>query len=656
MARNEEGGRRVTTRRSSETEVDNAALAKSREDPAIAAERQRLMAAARAAGMPEQTYVDQFLALDADNKERQILGASPYTIRADGTIPIEEVYKHYLFSVAADSSLNGDVTFQEYLASPRTAWRLTPDGKSVIWDKSKQTEAPFRYDPKDHAFRDWALSMAAAMAGGAALSGLSAGVGAAAPASAAPGAAGSFGGSLATGSAEGLLGSGLSGASMTGLDAGLSSIAGSGIGSAGGIAATGSAAGLTGADLLAGAGGDFLAANSAAQGLGGAAGLGSAAGSSTFGPLASVGDMISSVAGGGSLATGAVPAVTGVSPAGVTAALGGSAGALIDGPLGAMTVDAAGNIVPALTNLANSSTSLLPSSSVLDSLLDKVPNTPPGTSNAVKALTNSGAESVADSVGKSLWDSVVDSGLLGPLVQGAGSLIGGALANDAAKDAAKAQTDAVNAAIAEQRRQYDLARADQAPFRETGVAANARLAHLLGVGPNSGASGYGDLARRFGLSDLQADPVYQTGLKFGLEQGTKGINQRAIASGSYDSGGTLKELTRYGTDYANSKANESYNRFVNDQNSIYNRLAGVSGAGQVATNQIGASGANMANNVSNLLGDQGNARAAGIVGGANAWGSALGGVNSAINNWQDNMTRQQNNQLSNNILRQLRGY
>lgn len=147
---------------------------------------------------------------------------------------------------------------------------------------------------------------------------------------------------------------------------------------------------------------------------------------------------------------------------------------------------------------------------------------------------------------------------------------------------------------------------------------------------------YGSLLKKFSTDDLNADPVYQSGLKFGLDQGTGGVNARAIQGGGYDSGATLKALTRYATDYGSTKANESFNRYNIANDSTYNKLAGVSGSGQTATNQAVASGTNIANNIGGLMTDSGNARAAGIVGGANAWGGALSGVSQAANNYSNN--------------------
>lgn len=164
-----------------------------------------------------------------------------------------------------------------------------------------------------------------------------------------------------------------------------------------------------------------------------------------------------------------------------------------------------------------------------------------------------------------------------------------------------------------------------------------------GLSPNSApgsAGGYGSLLKPFSASDLAADPVYNSGLQFGLNTGTGAINARALAGGSYDSGATLKALTQYGNDYGSTKAGDAYNRYNTNQSNIYNRLAGISGTGQTAVAQVNQAGTNMANNVSNDLTGIGNARAAGIVGGANAWGGAINNASGAFNNYNSNQTLQ----------------
>jgi hypothetical protein len=114
-----------------------------------------------------------------------------------------------------------------------------------------------------------------------------------------------------------------------------------------------------------------------------------------------------------------------------------------------------------------------------------------------------------------------------------------------------------------------------------------------------------------------------------------------MSGGAYDSGATLKALAKFGNDYGSTKANESYNRFNTNQGNKYNRLAGISGAGQQAVNQVGAQGMSAATQTGELQTQAGNARAAGIVGGANAWGNAIQGVSGAYDNYNTNNTLKQ---------------
>jgi hypothetical protein len=99
----------------------------------------------------------------------------------------------------------------------------------------------------------------------------------------------------------------------------------------------------------------------------------------------------------------------------------------------------------------------------------------------------------------------------------------------------------------------------------------------------SGAEGYGSLLKGFTNDDLTKDVVYNTGLQFGLDEGLKGLNRRAASGGSYDSGATLKALTRYANDYGTTKASGAYDRFMNDKNTTYNYLSGQQNVGLNAT-------------------------------------------------------------------------
>lgn len=71
--------------------------------------------------------------------------------------------------------------------------------------------------------------------------------------------------------------------------------------------------------------------------------------------------------------------------------------------------------------------------------------------------------------------------IAGALIAGGTSLLGGMMGSSASSKAAKQQLQASREATAEQRRQYDLNRADLMPFLQTGYGANSKLAYLLGI-------------------------------------------------------------------------------------------------------------------------------------------------------------------------------
>ena len=146
----------------------------------------------------------------------------------------------------------------------------------------------------------------------------------------------------------------------------------------------------------------------------------------------------------------------------------------------------------------------------------------------------------------------------------------------------------------------------------------------------------------------QNDPGYQ----FRLEQGQKMLENSAAAKGGLLSGNTLQGEQNYAQNYASNEYNNVYNRAMQEyqnrfnvynanQANEFNRLAALSGVGQTTAQQLGQSGQQAANNISNTLltsGQQvGNdiqnaaaARASGYVGAANAWGGAINGITNNV--------------------------
>jgi hypothetical protein len=147
----------------------------------------------------------------------------------------------------------------------------------------------------------------------------------------------------------------------------------------------------------------------------------------------------------------------------------------------------------------------------------------------------------------------------------------------AEKKAAKAQERGQQAQIAELRRQFDLQRADLAPFREASNFALQRLQSLISD-----------------PSQVQNLP----GFEFRQEQGRAQLENIAAAGGDLLSGTTLQGLTEFGQNFATNEVNAEFNRLAS--------LAGLSGQGVGAGVQAGGA---LSAQIGNVLGAQGAAQA-----------------------------------------------
>jgi len=211
-----------------------------------------------------------------------------------------------------------------------------------------------------------------------------------------------------------------------------------------------------------------------------------------------------------------------------------------------------------------------------------------------------------------------------------GALLGSSLLGaSASSDAAQTQADAANTASGVQRQNFLDQQAAQEPFRQGGMAAQNRLMTLLGLTPSGTNSGlsvdpnspdYGKYAKDFGVSDFQADPGYN----FRLTEGLKALDRQAAARGGLISGSALKAAQGYGQDQASQEYTNAFNRYQTNRSNQLNPLQSLMGAGQSATNQVGAAGQAMANNVGELGMQAGAARASGYVGGANSINQGIG--------------------------------
>ena len=231
--------------------------------------------------------------------------------------------------------------------------------------------------------------------------------------------------------------------------------------------------------------------------------------------------------------------------------------------------------------------------------------------------------------------------MIGAGISTLGALYGasqiGKSATNAANTLGAANTNAANlasnaslAATDLQRQQFQRQQELQQPFYNAGV--NALPAYASGAMPG------GSLVKPFSMADYQADPGY--GFRF--DQGMKALNSSMASRGLGVSGPAIKGAINFGQGAASQEYNNAYNRYVNDQATRRNALAGLTGYGPTSASTIGAAGQNYASNVGNLgmttantIGGMGTNTASQIANadltGAAARQSAYGGAANAFN-------------------------
>lgn len=200
--------------------------------------------------------------------------------------------------------------------------------------------------------------------------------------------------------------------------------------------------------------------------------------------------------------------------------------------------------------------------------------------------------------------------------------IGGSalLGASASKSAANTQAAATDRAGELQKQMFEEQNRLQEPFRQGGMAAQNKLLTYFGLPGGTEGGDFGKYSRDFGMSDFVTDPGYA----FRLAEGQKTLDRQAAARGGLISGGALKAAQRYGQDMGSQEFTNAFNRYQTNRANQLQPLQSLMGAGQTATNTMGANAANYGTNAGNLMTSGGAARASGYVGGANALTSGLG--------------------------------
>ena len=215
------------------------------------------------------------------------------------------------------------------------------------------------------------------------------------------------------------------------------------------------------------------------------------------------------------------------------------------------------------------------------------------------------------------------------IIGGVGAIASANASNKGQQQAANASQQAADAATAEQRRQYDLSRSDNAPWLATGQSALNQLASLYNLNGQGGSGtqnwnqyltanpdvaagiqgglfgGEGGAAgaaqrhyQEYGQAEGRAAPAMSTPMdafvaspdyQFRQGEQARALAARNSALGIQDSGAAQKSALQYSGNLASGE----FNNYAN-------RLSALAGVGQTAAGQNQALGQNFANSVGQI--------------------------------------------------------
>ncbi len=195
----------------------------------------------------------------------------------------------------------------------------------------------------------------------------------------------------------------------------------------------------------------------------------------------------------------------------------------------------------------------------------------------------------------------------GPLLGIGGQLLASGAASSAAERAAQQQTQASQEAIQEQARQFDITQSNLAPFID--AATRGVVSQQAGIGL------LGPEAQQLFFDEFASSPAQQ----FLRDRGEQATIRNFAATGGLGGGRVQEALQQQGIGLASQEIN-----------TLLNRQAAISGQGQTAATNLGSIGAGTSANIGNLLTNQGQAGAAGILGQNQAFQAGISGVASGL--------------------------
>jgi hypothetical protein len=183
-----------------------------------------------------------------------------------------------------------------------------------------------------------------------------------------------------------------------------------------------------------------------------------------------------------------------------------------------------------------------------------------------------------------------------------GSILGGITGGKGAKAAAKIQAQAVNNGIAEQRNEFNTIQSNNQPYMAAGTTGLDAVMNLLGLGSQ------GTTGQATAIANLKSSPLFTS--QYG--QGLDALNQSLAATGGLRGGNGALSESNYGSSLLSSVI----------QNALGNYSSLVN-TGQAAASGTNGAAASSGAVISNLLTQQGNASASGVLGASNSFQNTL---------------------------------
>ena len=178
---------------------------------------------------------------------------------------------------------------------------------------------------------------------------------------------------------------------------------------------------------------------------------------------------------------------------------------------------------------------------------------------------------------------------------------------------------------------YDTQMGAMQPYAQAGTNALGQYQNLLGLGGDTGATGYGSLASA-DFTPEQFAAGKDPGYAFRMSEGLKALDKTAAARGGLLSGAALKGATTYGQGMASDEYQNAFNRYQTSRNNTLAPLQGLAASGQEAAGSIANIAGTYGQNMGNVAGAYGtNLASANQTYGANVGNAVTGNAANLAN-------------------------